>query len=603
MKDLEYSIHSGYAEESKVFSSTLLILDNIFNEISENYIGLYRHESRLKAVNSLIQKANEKNEILIKNNKDEISSYDELKKHIDDIIGCRLITLAPSKIVEINDIILTYKQFNIKRVKFIGDYDEYTKVTTPIRKKLEEYKEKNSLDFTIEERDSESGYFGVHYIIDFTPLQSFYKEYNIKLFSKFELQVRTLLQHTWSEIEHKCVYKGKGERKGNQLTDGFVAVANSLSGCDKTLDRFLSHNQSTLQKAPTYKLNVSVTIPQAYINFVASIEAFISEVEKSNEQFEQDKIKVEILDRFSSEVEYLNNNEKKELLSPALALAEIYLKGKFYDKAMHLYEKYVPLEEDDAWIYLRIAEVYQAQASNAVRKDQERIYFKKAFTYLNKLAHKLKEDKSEEKSIPSQCNGAALILWTLHTEEECDITECIKTAFYFSQLCLNNASQENNNVSKIDLVKYKLNYAYIFFDFIEAKKYQDPTQCQENEIKTISLELESAVNLFNEIKQAAKEEKISNEPSIHDSIGWVYHMLASQMHMLLMSPDGTFDQKAYEKISKMRWKALEHSDICIDLYMKEKNFYKNKKRRSTELWKTHNTEIMRELTDLLKKSR
>jgi putative GTP pyrophosphokinase len=69
----------------------------------------------------------------------------------------------------------------------------------------------NSIDKRLFDKADRFGYSSVHYVVKMNEARSNLTEY--KQFSnlKFEIQVRTILQHTWASIEHKLGYKSKDE--------------------------------------------------------------------------------------------------------------------------------------------------------------------------------------------------------------------------------------------------------------------------------------------------------------------------------------------------------------------------------------------------------
>jgi GTP pyrophosphokinase len=55
------------------------------------------------------------------------------------------------------------------------------------------------------------GYASVHFVVEFRPEMLKLPEYALFCKMKCEIQVRTILQHAWAEIEHDIVYKSPGE--------------------------------------------------------------------------------------------------------------------------------------------------------------------------------------------------------------------------------------------------------------------------------------------------------------------------------------------------------------------------------------------------------
>ncbi|UTF58768.1 GTP pyrophosphokinase family protein [Gilvimarinus sp. DA14] len=55
------------------------------------------------------------------------------------------------------------------------------------------------------------GYLSLHYVVSLKPHRASLLEYQGFTGLKFEIQVRSILQHTWAEIEHDIGYKAKIE--------------------------------------------------------------------------------------------------------------------------------------------------------------------------------------------------------------------------------------------------------------------------------------------------------------------------------------------------------------------------------------------------------
>ena len=55
------------------------------------------------------------------------------------------------------------------------------------------------------------GYSSLHYIVEYTPERLKLIEYKYFTGIKFEIQIRSILQHAWAETEHDLGYKSKNE--------------------------------------------------------------------------------------------------------------------------------------------------------------------------------------------------------------------------------------------------------------------------------------------------------------------------------------------------------------------------------------------------------
>ncbi|MGJ7913500.1 GTP pyrophosphokinase [Neobacillus sp. LXY-1] len=140
--------------------------DLLFSLIRENGITIHGIESRVKDRNSLSKKIDSKED-----------KYTGLDK-ITDTLGLRVITYFEDDVDKIANIVKT--QFHVD--------------------------ENNSCDKRNKNFDS-FGYSSLHYIIKLTEPRASLPEYSRFNEINFEIQIRSILQHAWAEIEHDIGYK------------------------------------------------------------------------------------------------------------------------------------------------------------------------------------------------------------------------------------------------------------------------------------------------------------------------------------------------------------------------------------------------------------
>ena len=80
------------------------------------------------------------------------------------------------------------------------------------------------------------GYRSVHYVAKFTPQKCELLDYKRFLGLEFEIQIRTILEHAWAEIEHDRNYKFSGVLP-DQIQRRFAILAGVLELADKEFDR------------------------------------------------------------------------------------------------------------------------------------------------------------------------------------------------------------------------------------------------------------------------------------------------------------------------------------------------------------------------------
>ncbi|MEQ9881428.1 hypothetical protein ABRP83_04475 [Pectobacterium brasiliense] len=136
-------------------------------------------------------------------------------KDITDILGFRIITFYSSDIDDIETLI---------KKEFIID-------------------EENSIDKRKAIEPDRFGYMSLHYIVSLRKERSSLPEYSDFSDYKFEIQIRTILQHCWAEIEHKLGYKSK-----NSMPDEIRRLFSILSGNLELVDREFLNIKKEIQK-------------------------------------------------------------------------------------------------------------------------------------------------------------------------------------------------------------------------------------------------------------------------------------------------------------------------------------------------------------------
>ena len=85
-------------------------------------------------------------------------------------------------------------------------------------------------------KDDQVGYRSVHYVACIKSNRTRLPEYQECKGIKFEIQIRTLLQHAWAEIEHDRNYKFSGELP-SEIKRRFYLVAGSLELLDREFEQ------------------------------------------------------------------------------------------------------------------------------------------------------------------------------------------------------------------------------------------------------------------------------------------------------------------------------------------------------------------------------
>ena len=112
------------------------------------------------------------------------------------------------------------------------------------------------------------GYLSLHYVVSFLPSRLSLTEYRNFAEYKAEIQIRSILQHTWAEIEHDLGYKTK-LAVPREVQRQFSRLAGLLELAD---DEFISIRNKLKQ----YEVNIAKVIDEspasALINKASLIE-------------------------------------------------------------------------------------------------------------------------------------------------------------------------------------------------------------------------------------------------------------------------------------------------------------------------------------------
>jgi putative GTP pyrophosphokinase len=157
--------------------------------IETEKIVTHQISGRTKTIESLKDKINSKQ-----------NKYESLN-HVTDIVGIRIITYLESDVDLVGSLI--EKEFQLDK--------------------------ENTIDKRILKAD-QFGYKSLHLVVSLNEMRSQLKELAAFKEIIFEIQIRSILQHAWAEIEHDLGYKGKG------IPDPLKRTFNRLSALLETAD-------------------------------------------------------------------------------------------------------------------------------------------------------------------------------------------------------------------------------------------------------------------------------------------------------------------------------------------------------------------------------
>ncbi|GAA4279310.1 GTP pyrophosphokinase [Aquimarina mytili] len=215
----------------------------LLNSLINDHIKPHQIQFRVKDKNSLGKKLIRKN-----------FKYSSIKE-ITDIIGFRIVTYFEDDIEFIEKIITSEFEIDIK----------------------------NSIDKRNLEVDK-FGYRSVHFIASLSKERLKLTEYKKYKNLKFEIQIRSILQHSWAEIEHDIGYKGENEiPKSAKRT--FYRVAALLEQADMEFTKLRKEIQE-------HEKNIRTELSNKNLDLIIDKSSLIEFV-KSNKVLRELESKVE----------------------------------------------------------------------------------------------------------------------------------------------------------------------------------------------------------------------------------------------------------------------------------------------------------------------
>ena len=200
-KGTDEELQAAIDEISLLYNSAIKVLETRIKIISDDfdkkhsYMPIHHYQSRLKAFDSIIEKA-ERYAI-----EDPINNLDVVKREILDIAGLRVVCNYEEDLIALSNMLLKQEDIVMIRVK---DY-----VRNP----------------------KESGYRSLHVVVA-VPVYLV----NTKKMVPVEVQFRSIAMEAWASLEHELRYKNKGEL-AQDIEDTLKDCADILHDVDERMSR------------------------------------------------------------------------------------------------------------------------------------------------------------------------------------------------------------------------------------------------------------------------------------------------------------------------------------------------------------------------------
>lgn len=317
-----------YDEHFDIFKKLVDKAQNIINDsIKENNIQINSISGRVKEKDSFCEKALK-------------DKYNDPINEITDMAGIRIIAYVNSDVDKISKII--ENEFDVDK--------------------------ENSVDKGKLLGVDKVGYKSVHYILKLNDDRTKLTEYKNFKNMFFEVQIRTLLQHAWSEIEHDRNYKFSGVLP-EPVKREFALLAGTLELVDM-------HFESISKKIDDYSKEMKIKFQNSGKNDLHLIELNNpSIIEYMKNRFNEEIDKKYIIPKLTSEsiinelkkIGINNIKELDDLLSIRMNLE--FNKNKDFSHVLRLfmlkkdYNKYTTLNRDvilNSIIYKESIKLYKA---------------------------------------------------------------------------------------------------------------------------------------------------------------------------------------------------------------------------------------------------
>lgn len=213
--DTLYGIYQNYVNHESDLYSAAHLLNEKLKKAPGAHIVHFRTKNPIHLLDKVVRKKDEKDKVITKDN---------YLNEITDLIGIRILHLYKEDWLQINDYIL-------------NQWNPDEPPTANIREgDIRDIYEENDCEIKVHE----AGYRSVHYHLVTKP---FNEEYVA------EVQVRTIFEEAWSEIDHDIRYPVHVD---NPLINAFLMNFNRLAGSADEMSTYLktlkSHIEENVEK-------------------------------------------------------------------------------------------------------------------------------------------------------------------------------------------------------------------------------------------------------------------------------------------------------------------------------------------------------------------
>jgi ppGpp synthetase/RelA/SpoT-type nucleotidyltranferase len=220
-----------YDELKKYYDENSSNMNEILNRIEKDIIDardkkgipIYMTRARVKDIDSCYLKTKRKNKVNIST--------------ITDMIGLRILCLFEQDIFDVYKYLLTMfdkKVYTLNEILVYGWKQDSIIPIEFMENEIKKFTRYHNISFEDIYRDN--GYQSIHFV-------GKYMDFHHNIEYSFEIQLRTLLQDVWGELEHKLAYKQKNPHQF--IKQSFMRLSKSL----ETNDMLITHLKSFIDES------------------------------------------------------------------------------------------------------------------------------------------------------------------------------------------------------------------------------------------------------------------------------------------------------------------------------------------------------------------
>lgn len=261
---------------------------DLYSSIVQSLPRVHSVRSRIKDPSHLLEKIVRKR--ALGDDKYSAIDVDSYSEKITDLVGIRALHLFKDDYFEVSNGLLGIWRPVEKPIAYIraGDPDE-------LRQKY--------VDFGMDVREHPKGYRSIHFVFSARPISK-------EVF--FEVQVRTIFEEGWSEIDHAIRYPNFSD---NKLIEYFLAIFNRISGNADEMGTFVKDLSSSI-------CDYQLKIAEAQRERDDGLKAMESILLRLEEYKNKDKSLTQTVESLKKEVSKMK--QEKSALQIAAATAALF---------------------------------------------------------------------------------------------------------------------------------------------------------------------------------------------------------------------------------------------------------------------------------------